>query len=206
MNEREIKGITTELLCENEFVKRGFDVSVPISSYCKYDFIVDICGKLYRFQAKHSNKTKSGIEFYTKSTHLSSNGSIIKRYTQDDIDYFCTFCDNICYVIPIYALENRTSVTLSTVGYWKNGKSVMLAEDYYIDKQIENIKNENFTNNQKSYVIQQFSKDGRLVHEYSNIIEFDICKNDYKKRSHISECISGKRKSAYGFVWKKIKK
>ena len=42
MNDREIKGITAELLCQTEFIKRGYNVSIPISSCCVYDFIVDI--------------------------------------------------------------------------------------------------------------------------------------------------------------------
>lgn len=206
MNGREIKGITTELLCQTEFVKRGFNVSVPISSYCKYDFIVDIEDVLYRVQVKYANKEKTGIRISTTSSHLSTNGSVIKKYSKKDIDYICTVYEDNCYLIPIYEIEKRTSVTLSFDNKWKNGHHIMIADDYLIDNQIELLRKGFLQNNKKNYVIQKFSKDGKFICEYNTVAECDVCKEDIRKQSHISDCVNGKRKTAYGYVWKRVEK
>lgn len=49
-------------------------------------------------------------------------------------------------------------------------------------------------------MIGQYSKDGNLLATFSTIN--DASKAIGKSRAHISECANGKRKSAYGFIWK----
>ena len=59
------------MLCQNEFIKRNINVSVPISAYCKYDFIADIDGKLKKIQVKTARK---------RTTGFIVGGSYIKYY------------------------------------------------------------------------------------------------------------------------------
>lgn len=206
MNDREIKGISTELLCQTEFIKRGYNVSVPISSYCVYDFVADIENDLYKIQVKYSNKIKTGIQINTTSTHLSAKGSVKKKYTQKDIDYICTIYQNNCYLIPASEIEKRTSITLSLDDKWKNGHHVMVAKDYLIDKQIALLKNRIYKTQKKKYIIQKLSKNGELICEYNSVAECDLCKEDISKQSHICDCLNGKRKTAYGYIWKRVEK
>jgi hypothetical protein len=49
-------------------------------------------------------------------------------------------------------------------------------------------------------IVKQYTKDGEFVAIYSTIHEAGQAIN--KPHNHISECINGKRKSAYGFIWK----
>lgn len=139
MNKREIKGLTTELLCQNAFIERGYNVSVPISPYCVYDFIVDINKNMYRIQVKSCTQSKMGFSICTKSTHLAKDKTIIRKYTKEDIDYVCTYYNNNCYLIPTNDIENRTTVTLLLDNKRKNGYKMMLATDYLIDRQIKDI-------------------------------------------------------------------
>lgn len=79
----------------------------------------------------------------------------------------------------------------------------MLAEDFTLECQLISIKNNSKTY-VKQYVIQQLNKTGQLIAEYKKISECDLCKEDIAKASHISDCINGKRKTAYGYKWKRV--
>ena len=204
MEDREIKGITTELLCQNEFIKRNINVSVPISAYCKYDFIADIYGKLYRIQVKYSNICATGIVMNTKSVHLCSDGVKIKKYTSDDIDFFCTIYENNCYLIPIAGVENRVQITLTfTTEQRSQNQNIMMASDYLLDNQLLLIKTRQ-TISPRKYVIQKCDKNGDVIAEFGSEYECALSCGDINKQSHINDCLNGKRKSAYGFIWKKV--
>ena len=198
MNERDIKGISTELLCKNEFIKRGYMVSVPICSSCKYDFIADIQGKLIRVQVKYSKKSKIGFTFATKSVHLTTNGAVINKYTSNDVDYLCTYFDGKCYLVSITKVEGRNQITMSFSYDWKNAHHLMMAKDYRIDEQIESILSGN--TKEHEYTIQKYTMDNEYITEYSSIDE--CCNENISHSAHICECINGKRKSAYGYIWK----
>ena len=55
MQENTIKGTLTELQCQKDFIQKGILVSQPIVQDSKYDFIIDLEGKLYRIQCKSSS-------------------------------------------------------------------------------------------------------------------------------------------------------
>lgn len=205
MNEREIKGISNELLCQTEFIKQGIDVSVPVSPYCKYDFIADIEKQLYRVQVKHPTKKKNGFQITTKSAHLTTKGAVTNKYTSNDIDLMCTFFDGKCYCIPIEEIENRSTVTLLFNNKCTNSNKIMLASDYLLDRQLRLKKiGENIAHSSE-YVIRQSTLDGVIICEYDSIASCDLCIEDISKQSHISDCINGKRKSAYGYRWERVK-
>ena len=42
MNEQKIKGLTTELQCQTYFTQKGYNVSVSLREYFRYDLIVYI--------------------------------------------------------------------------------------------------------------------------------------------------------------------
>lgn len=206
MQEREIKGITTELLCQAEFIKRNINVSVPISAYCKYDFVADINGKFYRIQVKHSNPRNDSFTISAKSAHLSSNGPVTRKYRTEDIDFFCTVFNNNCYLIPISEVEERTQITL-TLDYETRAKThyTMNASEYLLDLQLNLIKSGDVAK-QKDYVIQKSDKNNEVVGTFKTERECAASCNVPNGQSHIHDCISGKRKSAYGFKWKKVEK
>ena len=64
--------------------------------------------------------------------------------------------------------------------------------------------------NEKSKKIYQFSKTNELINSFNSTVEAGQWCFDNKKcislnsgvRSHIAECANGKRKSAYGYIWK----
>lgn len=59
MCDNNIKGKITELRCQQDFIEKGILVSQPIVADSKYDFIVDIKGKLFKVQCKSSCLSKT---------------------------------------------------------------------------------------------------------------------------------------------------
>lgn len=136
------KGTITELKCITYLIELGYNVSVP-QKPTRYDFILDIDDKLFKLQVKTSNVNKKPgcITFATASRRQSKTGVVKHDYTKDNIDYFCTYYDNHCYLIPVSECgTNDKNLRLTAT---KNGqvKNISFAEDYLAEKIIERIKN-----------------------------------------------------------------
>ena len=208
MNDNIIKGTVVELQCQIFFTERGYNVYLPLSYDSKCDMIVDINGILKRIQIKTSNvnRNNTGIEFST--CHISSNtkGAIRKSYTKDDIDLFATYYNNEMYLIPIEHCKKRTKI-LS----FKDSKyaQTTLLENYRGDIIIEKIKDgvvfSKFDIN-IDVPIGQYSTDGVLINKFNSIKDASMYISKPKASVSISRAVCGKRKTAYGYVWKILNK
>lgn len=126
-----IKGTITELKCKAYFLEMGFMVSTP-ESPVRYDFILDTGEQLLKVQVKTSHIEEDGakIVFKTNSSHITANGNVKHHYQNDGIDYFCTWYDNECYLIPIKDCgKDEKCLRLKPT---KNGqvKNISFAKDY----------------------------------------------------------------------------
>lgn len=138
------KGNLTELQVITYLYSLGYQCSLPYGENSRYDLIADINGKLVKIQVKTSSLKKDStdaIEFSCRSTRINSQGTVNTRYTKNEIDFFATFWENQCYLIPIE--ECSVSKTLR-FSYPKNGqkKGICLAENYTAEKQIQKIQEE----------------------------------------------------------------
>lgn len=135
------KGNLTELQCITAFYENGYAVSIPYGENSRYDFIADIKGKLIRVQVKTSsikNGDTTAIEFSCRSTRVNSSGSISKRYNEEEIDYFATFWNGQCYLIPVQECSITKTLRFAPP---KNGqiKGITFASEYELNKQINQI-------------------------------------------------------------------
>ena len=142
MLESKQKGIITELECITAFNKLGYQISIPYGENSRYDFIADIEGKLIRVQVKTSrykDNTENAIVFSCRSSHTNAKGTQNIRYTSEEIDYFCTYFNNQCYLIPIAECSVEKTLRFCPT---KSGQivGISFAQDYELDKQIEKIK------------------------------------------------------------------
>ena len=133
------KGKLTELQCITAFIENGFSVSVPYGDDSRYDFIADKDGELFKIQVKTSSLkkgTENAISFSCRSTHVNCSGVKNTRYTKNEIDYFATYWDNQCYVVPIEECSVEKTLRFAPP---KNGqtKGITFAKDYTIEKQFE---------------------------------------------------------------------
>lgn len=139
MDYTQVIGTSNELLCITEFIKMGYDCSVPFGNSAKYDFIADINGRLLRFQCKTSHYvSKNGIidydaiEFCCLSQTTTRSKISKYKYSIKDIDYFCTYFNGNVYIVPVEECSNLKRLRFSPP---KNGqKNYNNAEDYLLSK------------------------------------------------------------------------
>ena len=137
MMDTNIKGTITELKCKTYFLELGYMVSTP-ESPTRYDFILDIGTELLKIQVKTSHSDGEKLTFKTTSRHITSKGSTVHHYKNDGIDYFCTWYNGECYLIPVQ--ECGTSEKCLRLVPTKNGqvKNISFAKNYIAKEVLTN--------------------------------------------------------------------
>ena len=136
------KGNLTELQCLTAFVNLGCGINIPYGDNSKYDFIADVDGKLLKVQVKTSSlKDENAIKFSCRTTHVNCKGVKNDRYSSDEVDYFATYWNDKCYLIPIDECSVEKTLRFTPP---KNGqtKGVSFASGYELEKMVMKIKEE----------------------------------------------------------------
>lgn len=194
------KGLTIELLCQAYLTSLGYNVSIPIGEECKYDLIVDIQGRLMRVQVKACQEEKNGIKFSTRSVTTSGDKNVIHTYSKEEVDYFATFYNEQCYLIPIEECAGRNERMLSFENKQTNAIIPLYIEDFTAEKIIDQIlKDEKYIMKEDDFVLYQYDLKGNLINTFSSYKDANLALN--KTTGHISQCARGLRKTAYGFQW-----
>lgn len=124
-----IKGTITELKCKAYFLELGYTVSTP-ENPTRYDFILDTGDKLLKIQVKTCNSDGEKLQFATCSSHFVKGKNTHTHYQNDNIDYFCTWYENECYLVPVLECgKNNKKLRLVPT---RNGqtKGIYFAKDY----------------------------------------------------------------------------
>lgn len=137
MNNPKHKGNITELECLTYLFKLGYDVSIPYGDNSRYDLILDINYNLYKIQCKTSRLLQEGVyEFDCNSSRCNSKGLYKTYYDEKEVDFFATFINGKCYLIPF----KETSTHSKRLRFVppKNGqiKGITFAKEYEAEKQI----------------------------------------------------------------------
>lgn len=139
-----IHGDINELQCILDFQKRGYYCSIPFSSSCRYDVVVDINNCLYRIQCKAStfNEIEGVIIMHALRQTTNTKGTIKYAYSKNEIDYFYTSWNNYGFLIPV---EEVSTAKYLRVKEPKNGiqETMSIASDYLLDNVINSILNKN---------------------------------------------------------------
>ena len=125
-----IKGKISELEILTLITKLGYSVSLPFGDKDKYDQIWDINNKLLRVQIKTSrwkNQEQTGIVFNCYSV---SNGKK-HYYTKQEIDYFATFWNDKCYLIPVEECSSEKTLWFQLK---VNNSKCCLAKNYELEE------------------------------------------------------------------------
>lgn len=221
MNNSKIKGDVTELEAILAFRRLGYQVSIPYGNGSRYDFIVDIDGMLLRIQSKTSRqiKDKPNMFFFSaRSKSANTNQHKEHIYTPNEVDYFVTMWQGVCYMISIH------EVTKSTVNFIiDNNSSVYsqsrLAQDYELSKVVGFIlKHKDKLNTTNNYYLQDITKNnvqcvrvsypivatnpntGEEVERFNNDNELKQFLG-IKQLCHVYEVCRGIKNTAYGYKW-----
>lgn len=129
VSETLLKGRITEVKTLAYFLELGYIVSTP-EIPCQYDFLIDVNNKIYKVQVKTCRITEEAIEFNTSSMTHNANGYIKREYTSNMVDFFCTYYNNECYLVPFSECGSKAK-KLRLVPT-KNGqvKNISFAKDY----------------------------------------------------------------------------
>lgn len=133
------KGNLTELQCITACYELGYNVSIPYGENSRYDFILDLNGKLLRIQVKSSHLKKNlknpnnAISFACRSSNTNASGNTYHRYTKEQIDYFATYWNGKCYLVPVNECSVEKTLWFNTPA--NNQKSyISMAKDYELVK------------------------------------------------------------------------
>ena len=136
MNNKEIelsntlfKGRITEVNVLKYFLELGYVISTPEIS-CQYDFLLDTGKTILKIQVKTCRVDDEAIEFNTSSITHNAKGYTKRLYSPNTVDYFCTYYNNECYLIPLNECGSKAK-KLRFVPT-KNGqvKNISFAKDY----------------------------------------------------------------------------
>lgn len=132
------KGNITELEVLTYVTKLGYQVSVPFGDRERYDQIWDVHGKLIKVQVKTASlvcENDTAIKFSCRSSQRSKGKTKNTRYSKGEIDYFATFWNGQCYLIPI---EETSTEKVLRFDPPKNGqlKGITFADEYKVEEML----------------------------------------------------------------------
>lgn len=194
-----IRGDVNELQCILDFQKRGYYCSIPFSSSCRYDLIVDINDKLYKIQCKASSYSENEGVLKMSATRSTTNTQKTTRYTysEKEVDYFYTSWKEYGFLIPIDEVSTEKYLRIKPP---RSGmqSTMSIASDYLIDNVIQSIITQT--------PIKKYS-DNRFI-SYSDSEEEKLWTTEELKQRfdngqirYIKESIA-KNKMAYNYYWK----
>lgn len=137
------KGNITEVECMLAFLKLGYNVLMPYGDCERYDFVVDIEGKLLKIQVKTSSDSHidEGYIIFKCANKTTKEGQFVRHsYTKEQIDYFMTSYNGQCYLIPVEETSTEKRLRFTSP---KNGqlKGISFAKDYELEKMVKTIIN-----------------------------------------------------------------
>lgn len=134
----QLKGKITELQVATYCLQKGYIISQPLID-TRYDFLLEYKDKILKIQVKSSSVIGENevIQFKTCNTHTNTRGTSNRSY-KGEIDYFATFYNDKCYLVPIQECGSRTKKLriLPT----KNNRTVGInfLENYELEKILPN--------------------------------------------------------------------
>lgn len=132
-------GNVTELQCATEFMKLGYQVSLPIGGQARYDFLADLNGKIIRVQVKSPSKvTEDSFSISCRNSHYVKGHHRHTTYSKDEIDFFSTFYNGVCYLIPVKECSTEKKLRLKPPKNCQNA-NVSLAKDYILEVTLNKI-------------------------------------------------------------------
>lgn len=112
LNDNLVKSQIIELKVQEQFLRYGFDISVPAFNTARYDLLVDTGKELLKIQTKKSIGIDEGaFKFSCTSQNVNSNTNKARhKYTDDEVDYFATVWQDKVYLVPLDEVANSKTM------------------------------------------------------------------------------------------------
>ena len=135
MSDNVRRGAIAESKAELRALLKGYIVSKPTISYCRYDMVVDDGSKLLRVQVKYAgtkNQYSDGCVI-ADFRNVSNSGKSKYGYNRREVDAIVVYIppiDEVCY-FPISFIEDKSTLTIRYSKAKNNqSKNVIYAQDY----------------------------------------------------------------------------
>ena len=133
-----LKGKITQQKVLTYFMELGLIISTP-EVPCQYDFLLDIGHKILKLQVKTSREVDGGFEFNTSSVTHNSKGYTKRIYSDNMVDYFCTYYNNECYLIPFAQCGSKAKKLRLEPTKSGQIKNICFAKDYIAEEVLNNL-------------------------------------------------------------------
>ena len=137
-NQKQIYGITTELIVAQKFIEKGYIVSIPYGNNSRYDMIVDTDTDCYRIQVKHASLNDNGsYTVNTSNTVSTTTKNARKYYNKNDVDFIVSVIEDQLVVIPVEMIEHSQSKIFRTeLPKFGTKSNCNLIEDFTVERYI----------------------------------------------------------------------
>ena len=137
-NQKQIYGITTELIVAQKFIEKGFIVSIPYGNNSRYDMIVDTDTDCYRIQVKHASLNDNGSYTVNTSNTVSTTTKYSRKYySKNDVDFIVSVIEDQLVVIPVEMIEHSQSKIFRTeLPKFGTKSNCNLIEDFTVERYI----------------------------------------------------------------------
>ena len=137
-NQKQIYGITTELIVAQKFIEKGYIVSIPYGNNSRYDMIVDTDTDCYRIQVKHASLNDNGSYTVNTSNTVSTiTKNARKYYSKNDVDFIVSVIEDQLVVIPVEMIEHSQSKIFRTeLPKFGTKSNCNLIEDFTVERYI----------------------------------------------------------------------
>lgn len=144
MLDTKVKGNVTEMSNMLDFMKLGYQVSIPFGEDSRYDFIADVNGRLLRIQSKTCSEIiqdEKVVTIHFKTVRQSGGNAKVNtrtKYTEDEIDFFATSYQGKTYLVPVNQCSNEKTLRILSP---KNGqvKGITWLKDCEISEVIKSL-------------------------------------------------------------------
>ena len=124
-----------------ECMKLGLPVLQPYGDCLRYDFVIEVNGKFYRVQVKtaNANNIADGYILFRCDNTTTKNGNVVHHsYTSDEIDFFATYYDGKCYLVPVGECSREKRLRFTPP---KNGQTqgITFAKDYELEGMVSKL-------------------------------------------------------------------
>ena len=139
--------------------------------------------------------------------NITSGGSGSSRKAIDQYDLKGNYITTFSTVTEAATLTNTNMANLSKC-LTKKAKTANKFQWRYHDEdgpgplKYEQGKRESKNNGNNPFKVDQYDKQGNYIATFNSAIDAAASLKNKPKSNHISECCIGKRKRAYGFIWK----
>jgi PD-(D/E)XK endonuclease len=127
------KGNIAELAIAFAARKLGIDVYWPLGEGGRYDFILDLGGRLNRVQCKWAPRQGEVVVVRCYSARRNRHGLLRRVYAEGEIDAYAAYCEEMdrCFFLPYEEFVGRTQIHLRLCGASNNQKlGINWADDF----------------------------------------------------------------------------